>query len=58
MKNQYVITNPEVLRYNKYTMSLHQSKLKLIRGRKNAITCSTPVPNFRSNRKFIHKGTF
>ncbi|OMJ92171.1 hypothetical protein SteCoe_5161 [Stentor coeruleus] len=36
-------------------MSLHQSKLKLIQKRKSILTCSTPTPNFRSNRKFIYK---
>ena len=50
---QYLVVNPEVHRYHKYTLSLHLSKLKGIKDRKSLMTTSTPCPISRSNKRYL-----
>jgi hypothetical protein len=51
----FILNNTETNRYNEYSMSVHLSKLKNIKGRKALISSFTPVPPTRSNRKYFHQ---
>ena len=51
---QYIITNPEINRYNHYSLSLHLSKLKNIKERRPLMNSNTPCPITRSNKKYLN----
>ena len=55
---QYVVVNPEVQRYHKYSLSLHLSKLRDIKDRKSLVTASTPCPILRSNNKYFQTSNY
>lgn len=56
MKAKYTNINPGLLRYQKYAMTLHQARLKLIQDRKNIGFSNTPTPSYHHNRKYIDEG--
>ncbi|OMJ83040.1 hypothetical protein SteCoe_16135 [Stentor coeruleus] len=53
MKSQYSNVNPGLLRYQKYAMTLHQAKLKMIQDRQTIGFSNTPTPSYHHSRKYI-----
>ena len=51
--HKYIATNSDLNRYHQYSMSLHLSKLKLIKDRKSLLQSITPCPRSHSNKKYL-----
>lgn len=49
---QYIVKNPEVSKFSKYTMNLHLNKLQVIKERKSKKSNNTPSPISKYSRVF------
>lgn len=49
---QYIVKNPEVSKFSKYTMNLHLNKLQVIKERKSKKSNNTPSPISKYSRVY------